>query len=101
LEEKKANVRRLWGYVDVRDVAQAYRLALETEKLEHEAFFISAENTFTKTSSLELIRRHYPKVRKISNEYLKEEHKALFDITKAKKILGFQPEFNYEAFVKL
>ena len=49
----------LWGYIDTRDVARACRLALEADISGHEAFYISAENTFMKTDTMTLAREHY------------------------------------------
>jgi nucleoside-diphosphate-sugar epimerase len=56
-----------FGYVDIRDVVQALNLAINTREIKHGVFHICAENPFMK-----------------------------YDITQAKKILGFKPLHNYE-----
>ena len=85
----------MWGYVDVRDVAQACASAIESHSIAHDAFFITAEDTFSDVPSLELITRGYPEVREISNDYLAETHKSLYDISKAKKLLGYYPQYRW------
>jgi UDP-glucose 4-epimerase len=93
--EVELNIKRMWGYADVHDIAQACRLSVEAENISHEAFFISARNTFTEEPSLELMRRYYPEVESISNEYLIDKHKSLFDISKAEKLLGYTPKYDW------
>ena len=86
--------KTMWGHVDVRDAAQACRLAVESKDAQpHETFFITAEDTYADRPSLELIRTYYPEVRRISSAYLAEEYKGLFDITKARTLLGYAPRY--------
>jgi len=87
----------IWAYVDARDVAQAFRLALEKQDLRYEIYNIGAEDVFSQVDSLDLIRRYYPDVKMISNKerFLTEKKKALFDITKAQKELGYKPKFTW------
>lgn len=94
-KESDLNAKRMWGYVDVRDVAQACRLSVESDNILHEAFFITAEDTFSDESSLELMRKHYSNVSQISDSYLVEKHKSMYDISKAKKILGYTPQYKW------
>jgi len=94
-EEIELNAKRMWGYADVRDVAQACRLSMEAENIEHEAFFISAEDTFADETTIELIKSGYPEVRQISNDYLTDVHKSIYDISKARKLLGYEPKYKW------
>lgn len=94
------STKQMWGYVDVRDVAQACRLAVESENIECESVFIAAEDTFSDDASIDLIRKNYPKVKQISDEYLIEKHKPMFDISKAKKLLGYRPQYKWREVVK-
>ncbi len=90
--------RTMWGYVDVRDVAQACRLAIEQDGGQpHNAFFITAADTYMDTPSIELIVGNYPDVRRIDDAYLAESHKSLFDISKARDILGYEPRHNWRS----
>jgi nucleoside-diphosphate-sugar epimerase len=87
----------IWNYVDPRDVAQAYRLALKKADIEHELYNIGAPDVFSELDSLELIRRYYPEVKLILNEndFLADKNKALFDISKARRELGYKPRFTW------
>jgi nucleoside-diphosphate-sugar epimerase len=85
-----------WEYVAAEDVVQAFLLALKKEGVEHEVYNIGAADTPTELDSLELARLYYPKAKIL---YEKEFHlnrkKALFDISKAQKELGYQPKVNW------
>ena len=83
----------LWGYIDTRDVAQACRLALEADISGHEAFYISAKNTFAKADTARLAQAHYPEA-EIRSQL--SGNQSLFDISKAKAALGFEPQFSWE-----
>lgn len=91
-----------WQYVDVRDVAQAFRLALEKKGFEHEVYNIGAADVCSDMDSLELVKLYYPEVEFISNrnEFLTDKKRALFDISKAQKELGYKPKFNWRAYLK-
>ena len=93
--ENPMSVKQMWGYVDVRDVSQACRLAMESENIQCESIFITAEDTFSEEASIELIGKNYPSVRRISNDYLIEKNKSLFDISKARKLLGYAPQYKW------
>ena len=93
--EAPVGAKQMWGYVDVRDVSQACRLAMESENIKCESLFITAEDTFSDKTSMELIRKNYREVRQISDDYLSEEHKSLFSISKAKKLLGYRPQYRW------
>jgi nucleoside-diphosphate-sugar epimerase len=93
--DPKALAKTMWGHVSVHDAAQACRLAVEASSRpgEHEVFFITADDTYADRPSLELIRAHYPEVRSVSNVYLEEAYKGLFDISQARKRLGYAPRY--------
>ena len=94
-KEASFNAKRMWGYVDVRDAAQACRLSMESQNIIHDAFFITAEDTFSDEPSLKLIKENFPEIKNISNDYLFEDYKALYDISKAKKLLGYRPKYRW------
>jgi len=91
-----------WGYVDVRDVAHAFRLALEKKGVEHEVYNIAAADVCSEMNSLELVKLYYPKVKFISNKnrFLADKKRTLFDISKAQKELGYRPKFNWRDYLK-
>jgi nucleoside-diphosphate-sugar epimerase len=82
----------LWGYVDARDVAQATRLALETESSGHEAFLVAAGDTCMTTPSQQLMDLVYPDVpmtRPVPGT------DTLLSIDKARAVLGYEPAFTW------
>jgi nucleoside-diphosphate-sugar epimerase len=89
-------VKNLWLYVDARDVAQAFRLALEKESLLHDVFFVTAEDNTSRIDTLKLIEKYYPQVPKIS-ERLKGRS-SLIDCSKARRILGYKPLHSWKEF---
>lgn len=84
----------LWVYQDVRDVAQAFRLAVEVKGIKHERIFISARDNGTEYPTPDLIRKYYPKVKKINKSKLRGRA-SLIDISKARKILGYKPKYTW------
>lgn len=81
-----------WGYIDARDGAQAVRLALEVDLLGREIFVIANADTVMSTSSATLAAQVFPGV-----EVRKElgEHETLLSIDKARRILGYEPQFSW------
>jgi len=91
-------VGQLWGYVDVRDVAQAVEKSLLAPNITHETLFISARRTFMVHPTLELIWAHLPPtVRLPRPEYFAEEpNRCLHDYTRATRVIGYLPEYDWE-----
>lgn len=99
-DETDSGAKGLWAYVDVRDVAQAIRLALEIEEVNYDSFYITARNTYSKEKTLDLMRRYYPGVPiKDEESFRKDERKALYSISKAERILGYSPKINWRNFI--
>lgn len=92
-DDAAGGATNLWGYIDTRDVAQACQLALEAEISGHEAFFVSAENTFMRLDSASLAKAHYPQARLKSRL---AGNQSLFNYSKAKARLGYQPQRAWE-----
>ncbi len=82
----------LWGYVDARDVAQSCRLGLEAAISGSEVFIIAAADTVMKRPSRELMAEVFPKV-PLRGEI--GEFETLLSITKARKLLGYQPAYSW------
>jgi nucleoside-diphosphate-sugar epimerase len=82
----------LWGYVDVRDVAQACRLALEVPAFGCEPFNIIAPDTLREEPTEELLRRHLPQV-EIRRPM--PGHTTAWAIDKAQRLLGYQPRYSW------
>ncbi len=81
----------LWGYVDARDVAQSCRVSLEADIKGAEAFIIAAADTVMERSNGELMAEVFPGVE------LKQasDHDTLLSIDKARRLLGYKPEFSW------
>jgi nucleoside-diphosphate-sugar epimerase len=91
---KDPHVRKwnLWGYVDARDVAQSCRLALEGDIKGAEVFIIAAADTVMNRPSHELLTEVFPGV-PLRGEI--GEFETLLSITKARKMLGYHPEYSW------
>ena len=94
-DDPAAGASNLWGYIDTRDVAGACRLALEADTSGHEAFYVSASNSFMKTDSLQLAQAYYPEA-KIRTGL--EGNQSLFDSSKAVAKLGYESQFSWEQY---
>lgn len=82
----------LWGYVDVRDVAQAVRRGLETEVTGAEICIVAAADTVMTRPSAELMAEVFPDVplrRPV------EGRETLLAIDKARRLIGYEPEHRW------
>jgi nucleoside-diphosphate-sugar epimerase len=78
----------LWGYVDARDVAQAARLALQSDLTTADNFLIAAADTCMERSSMELMSQVFPNVPMIRPV---DGTETLLSIEKARVMLGYAP----------
>ena len=99
---KKENIRDrqevLWNHIHPRDIGQLIKLSLLKDIKGFEAFnAVADDHTFPEISSLELIRRFFPLVKKINNKdnFLIRKEASLISIEKAKRILGYKPNYNF------
>jgi nucleoside-diphosphate-sugar epimerase len=82
-----------WAYVDARDTARAFRLALEAPELPgHGVYNISAADTMAGEDSLELAKRFYPDV-KLNSELVGRT--SFFDWTQANLAFGYKPQHSW------
>lgn len=82
----------LWGYVDESHVAQSVRLALEADIDGADNFIIAAADTVMKRPSRELMDEVFPGV-PVADRV--ESSDTLLDIAKARRTLGYKPEFSW------
>lgn len=82
----------LWGYIDARDGAQAVRRALEHTAPGMDVFVIANADTVMSRSSADLVADVFPGV-----EVRRElgEHETLLGIDKARRVLGYEPEYSW------
>ncbi|UZJ56664.1 hypothetical protein CBS101457_005984 [Exobasidium rhododendri] len=81
-----------WGYIDARDGAKAIELSLNSKMKGHHAYLIANNNTCMRMPNAELVKAVFPDV-----PYTPTEHPngTLLDISKAKKDLGFEPQYDW------
>ena len=82
----------LWGYIDARDGAQAVRKALAYEPRGCDVFIIAAADTVMSRSNAELTAEIFPDV-EVRGDI--GEHTTLLSIEKARRVLGFEPQFTW------
>lgn len=82
--------RILWSYIDARDAAEAFRLAIEADGLGSVALNLAADDTSMDISSRELMAARYPDVTDFRGEF--QGHESLLCNKKAKRMLNWQPK---------
>ena len=93
-----ARASGFWTYIDARDAAMTCRLALEVNFRGHQVFIASAPNNCMIQPTLELIRKYLPKGAKIKK--VSGSHWSCVDSAKAKRILGFKPNYVWQDYLK-
>jgi nucleoside-diphosphate-sugar epimerase len=88
-EERKWN---MWAYIDARDGSQAIRKAIEWEATGMHPFIIANADTVMTTPSTELMANTLPIV-PVKKEL--GEFETLLSIEKARRVLGYEPEFSW------
>ena len=84
----------LWGYIDARDAAQAFRLALESRLKGAEIFVIANADTVMNRSNEELLTELYPSV---PRKRAFGPNETLLSIEKARNVLGYEPRYSWQA----
>ena len=87
----------LWGYIDARDGAQAVWRAINAEFRGFEAFIIANADTVMSRSNASLLAEVFPGV-PVKGELT--EHGTLLSIDKAKRLLGYAPQYSWRDEVK-
>ena len=82
----------LWGYVDESHVAQSCRLGLEADIAGAEAFVIAAGDTVMQRPSRDLMAEVFPGVPVRDGV---DGHDTLLGIDKARRLLGYSPDFSW------
>src|SRR5262245_61775542 len=85
-----------WAYIDMRDVAQAFRRALHAElpgPPACHACYISAADTMADEPSAELVARFYPHLRERASQL--NGHESLFSWRAAREAIGYTPRHSW------
>ncbi|MGD7045665.1 NAD-dependent epimerase/dehydratase family protein [Jeotgalibacillus proteolyticus] len=88
----------LWSYIDTRDAATAYRLAVEAEGLGSVALNIGADETSMDIESRKLMETCFPEVKDFREDLSRFE--PLLNNKKAKKLLNWEPVQKWRENVK-
>lgn len=91
-EHPEKNAHNLWGYVDVRDAAQACRLGVEMAVQGFEAFNITALDSLSETPTEEMIRTYCPQT---ELRGCIEGTTSAWSIQKAQRLLGYTPQYSW------
>lgn len=83
----------LWSYIDVRDCASAFRVAIEKNIKGHQVYYIAAKNTRMQIRSIELIRKYYPDA-ELRIPFTGFE--SLENTEKAERLLGWKAEHKWQ-----
>ena len=104
-------IYRLYRGVDVRDASAAHILAMKAEKKGYEVFNISALSPFSRDETYDLLHdapsvllRHYPDIDKLFAQRgweLPRSIDRVYSIDKAKKILNYCPNFNFDTLLDI
>ncbi len=82
----------LWGYIDARDGAQAVRRSIQADFTGFEAFIIANADTVMSRSNMSLLAEVFPNVEQKGNI---ATNSSLLSIEKAKRLLGYSPQFSW------
>lgn len=87
----------MWHYIDPRDLARAFRLALEAKEPQFGPFFICGPNTLAPEPTIERLANRM-EGRQVTlrtpTVYETSPHAPLYDLDGAKDGLGFEAEFD-------
>ncbi len=93
--------KNLWAYIHVYDVAEAFRLALETMAVhEFEPFFVTADDNWTLLPSRKLLALFFPEVENVAATWAQQlssggERASFISSQKAKTMHGFSPKYSW------
>jgi nucleoside-diphosphate-sugar epimerase len=82
----------LWAYIDGRDGAQAVEKALEVDTPGFDRFIIASPDSVMTRSNAELLDEVFPEVERKGDV---GDHTTLLSIEKARRVLGYAPEFSW------
>ncbi|MCL5986189.1 MAG: NAD(P)-dependent oxidoreductase [Actinobacteria bacterium] len=90
-----------WSYCHVRDVAQAFRLAVDAittrSVRKHEIFCVCADDNITKSDSIDLVKKYWSEMILFKKEI--KGRQSLYDNSKAKIMLGYKPNYSWRDFI--
>jgi nucleoside-diphosphate-sugar epimerase len=91
-DDARARSWNAWGYIDARDVAQAFRLGVEADTTGAEVFIIAAADTVMERPNKELLAEVFPSVPLHDGV---GDNDTLLSIDKARRVLGYEPKHSW------
>ena len=88
--------RNIFSYIDARDLGQMVQKCLQTDGLGYQVFNVSSDDHSVGLTSEELIKTYYQHVPLKTNDI----PKSFYSNEKAKRLLGFKPEYNWRDYIK-
>lgn len=82
--------RELWAYLDVRDGARAFALAVERDIPGCHVINVMAPDTYSALPTAELMARYHPSTA-LRRPLVGRE--VPFDVTRCRELLGFEPQY--------
>ena len=82
----------LWAVTDARDAAQAFRLAVENDTIQHDVFQIVSSDTCSLTDTEQLVACYFPQVQMKSQL---GSFRSLLSHERATKNLGYRPYYSW------
>jgi nucleoside-diphosphate-sugar epimerase len=86
--------RSLWTYSDRRDLAQAFRLAVESDLPGFEAFYIVSPDPVSREPLAEVFPRFYPGTEQTAAGLTSGQNAV--SIEKAQRLLGYAPHYSWK-----
>jgi len=83
----------LWTYIDIRDAARAFRLAVEKPTKGSHVVIIAARNAYTAHDIRDLIRQHFPGIAHEAEKL--GPHDCAYATTRAEEVMGFVAEHSW------
>jgi nucleoside-diphosphate-sugar epimerase len=93
VDDPARGARGLWSYVDVRDLARGFRLAVENETLACESFFIFAADAAAREPLCDVVPRFYPGTEAMAAGLTGAQPAVSID--KARRLLGYEPRHTW------
>ena len=93
----RAGGHGIFAYVDARDYAQAVRLALADETIEHDRFFITADDALCREPLSVAFPRRFPGSEAVCAHLTGTQ--GPITCAKAKRVLGYRPRYSWRDLV--
>ena len=88
--------RNIFSYIDARDLGQMVQKCLQADGLGYQIFNVSNDDHSVGLTSEELIKTYYQHVPLKTNDI----PKSFYSNEKAKRLLGFEPEYSWRDYIK-